>query len=29
MTVIYLETSALLTWLFDEPDAAQKIDTIE
>lgn len=28
MTVIYLETSALLTWLFDEPDAAQIIDTI-
>ena len=28
MTVIYLETSALLTWLFDEPDASQIIDTI-
>ena len=28
MTVIYLETSALLTWLFDEPDASQTIDTI-
>ena len=28
MIVIYLETSALLTWLFDEPDASQIIDTI-
>ena len=27
MTVIYVETSALLTWLFDEPDASQIIDT--
>ena len=28
MTVFYLETSALLTWLFDEPDASIIIDTI-
>ena len=28
MAVFYLETSALLTWLFDEPDAAQLIDTL-
>ena len=28
MTVIYLETSALLTWLFGEPDASQIINTI-
>jgi predicted nucleic acid-binding protein len=28
MAVIYLETSALLTWLFDEPDAFQIIDAI-
>ena len=28
MTVFYLETSALLTWLFDEPDASQIVDTI-
>ena len=28
MRVIYLETSALLTWLFDEPHASQIIDTI-
>ena len=26
--MIYLETSALLTWLFDEPHASQIIDTI-
>jgi len=25
---VYLETSALLTWLFDEPDAAEIIDTL-
>jgi len=28
MTVFYLETSALLTWLFNEPDASHIIDTI-
>ena len=28
MTVIYLETSALLTWLFNEPDASQIIDSL-
>jgi predicted nucleic acid-binding protein len=28
MTVFYLETSALLTWLFDEPDASIIIDSI-
>ena len=28
MRGIYLETSALLTWLFDEPHASEIIDTI-
>jgi predicted nucleic acid-binding protein len=28
MTVIYLETSALLTWLFNEPDASRVIDSL-
>jgi hypothetical protein len=28
MRVIYLETSALLTWLFNEPDASKIIDSL-
>jgi uncharacterized protein with PIN domain len=28
MTVLYLETSALLTWLFDEPNAAHIMDAM-
>ena len=28
MTILYVETSALLTWLFNEPDSNEVIDTI-
>ena len=28
MKVVYLETSAFLTWLFDEPDASEVMSTV-